>query len=211
MARGKINKPLSTRGWKYSVLPSLRPPTLSRVVCCLWSTVLYSERPSYRHLCVSPLRLCGSAESDLFTSLGEGWSDCPVTTILFGVGRLAFLSLSHIYYTTFPLVCQEVFQKFLKNFFESCKCGLPVSVHPPTDNTVFIGSHPPWTTRPRLLTLLLYHIKREKSSGNIAQTFAPFRPPICAICRRPPGQSGSEIVKNFTKSTEKTRAITCPL
>ena len=82
------------------VIPSLRPPTLSRVACCLWSTDLYSERPSYRHLCVPPLRLCGSAESDLTNSLGEGWSDCPVTTILFGVGRLAFLSLLHIYYTT---------------------------------------------------------------------------------------------------------------
>ena len=54
----------------YPILPSLRPPTLSRVACCLWSTVLYSERPSYRHLCVSPLRLCGSAESDLINSLG---------------------------------------------------------------------------------------------------------------------------------------------
>ena len=60
-----------TRGCDFGPLvhpfisPSLRPPTLSRVVCCLWSTDLYSERPSYRHLCVSPLRLCGSAESDL--------------------------------------------------------------------------------------------------------------------------------------------------
>ena len=100
-------------------IPSLRPPTLSRVVCCLWSTVLYSERPSYRHLCVSPLRLCGSAESDLVISLGEGGSDCPVTTILFGVGRLAFLSLSHIYYTTQRGKSQVVILHKLFTLFDS--------------------------------------------------------------------------------------------
>jgi hypothetical protein len=44
------------------VLPSLRPPTLSRVVCCLWSTVLYTECSSYRTTCVptsTALRVCG--------------------------------------------------------------------------------------------------------------------------------------------------------
>ena len=143
MARGKINKPLSTRGWKYSVLPSLRPPTLSRVVCCLWSTVLYSERPSYRHLYVSPLWLCGSAESDLINSLGK----------------------------------------------ELCS--------PRRYSWVLVIPHHSLS----FLTHILYHIEREKSSGNIAQTFTHL---FVQVVGSAPGRP---LVKFLTTPPKKKKTI----
>ena len=100
MARGKINKPLSTRGWKYSVLPSLRPPTLSRVVCCLWSTVLYTECSSYRTPCV-PTHY-GFASLRRVTSLPR---------LLVGFPSLAYI-LYHIF-----LDLSIPFSKKVENFF----------------------------------------------------------------------------------------------
>ena len=67
------------------LLPSLRPHALSRVVRCLWSTNLYTESPSYGHLCVTPvlaLRLCGEWPN----YLGRlGLSSFPLTLILYHI------------------------------------------------------------------------------------------------------------------------------
>ena len=110
----------------------------------LYPTDFYTEFSSYRTLWFTPLRLCEYAESGLITSVG--WD---------------FPSTLHIYYTTKLWICQEVFQKFLKNFFEPCTVELaPLMFQlvlrwtPTTISTVCF---------PRLLTLLLYHKINQKS------------------------------------------------
>lgn len=84
--------------------PSLRPPALSRVVRCFRPTdLLYRVVVLWNNLRSHLLWLCDSAESGLINSVG--WDFRP--------------SLLHLYYTTKLAVCQEVLEKFLKNF-----CGI---------------------------------------------------------------------------------------
>ena len=82
------------------ILPSLRPHLLSRVVGCLWSTVIYRVLVLQNNLRSHLLWLCESAESDLITSVARDW----------------FPSHLHLYYTTFLRICQYFFEKFLLFF-----------------------------------------------------------------------------------------------
>ena len=82
------------------------------------------------------------------------------TTILFGVGQLASLTLLHLYYTTKLVVCQEVFEKFFKNLFRAVyRIPLPLLLFSKKYFVqVLLAS---W--HPRLLTLILYHISGQMS------------------------------------------------
>ena len=47
------------------------------------------------------------------------------------------------------------FLKFFQKFFKCCNCDWSVTVHPRIDNTMVIGSHRPWITRPCPLDILI--------------------------------------------------------
>ena len=127
---------------------------------------LLSYIPSDRlteHCCSHLLWLCGSAESDLITSVG--WDFRP--------------SLLHLYYTTLLVICQEVFEKFFKNFRKVFRL---VSQGSRTPRTMW----DPVPPRLALLTLILYHNEREKSIVKMHKNSAP---ELCKLPGPRPGRS----------------------
>ncbi len=97
-----------------SHIPSLRPHTLSRVECCLWSTVLYTEWLSYWTPCVHTCS--GSATLRRVTSLPRfvRGKEFPFSRFLrTDLHSVLSASLLHLYYTTSWPICQEFFEKIL--------------------------------------------------------------------------------------------------
>jgi hypothetical protein len=84
-------------------------------LCVVFGLLIYIPSARLTEQCCSHLLwLCESAESDLITSVG--WGSRP--------------SLLHLYYTTLLVVCQGVFQKFLKKFSNSFRARRPLpTVH----------------------------------------------------------------------------------
>ena len=94
-----------------------------------------------------------------------------------GSSRLSFSSW-HPYYTTLCGICQGVFEKFFKNFFEPCKVSLSNATRS-------------CYRAPRPLTLLLYHFCAAKSIP-FWKVFS-----ICANCTIP-GFKFVESLCNFS-------------
>ena len=112
------------------ILPSLRPHLLSRVVGCLWSTVIYRVLVLQNNLRSHLLWLCESAESDLITSVGRGETKEDLLHILNTVqGRLTThlrVPLTLILYHNLNDLSRgfsKVFEKFLQGSFVLVSTG----------------------------------------------------------------------------------------